>query len=225
MSHADGRAPVRAVVFDFDGVIADTERLHLAAFQQVFASRGWTLSEDAYFDRYLGFDDAGLVGAYLSDEALDLSDLERAALVSAKTEIFRRHLNSPAILFPSAQACIATLAAEFRLAIASGALHHEIEAILVGSGLRELFGPIVASDDVPVSKPAPDPYLAAAAALGVQPASCVAIEDSPAGLEAARTAGMRTVAITTTSPRNLLARADRIIEDLRELTPEMVRGL
>jgi beta-phosphoglucomutase-like phosphatase (HAD superfamily) len=225
MPQQNRRGPVRAVVFDFDGVIADTERLHLAAFQAVFAERGWTLDEAAYSDRYLGYDDEGLVDAYVADRGLTITTDDRKAIVHAKVDAFSRHLGSPEILYPSTRACVALLAERFPLAIASGALHHEIEAILQRAGLRHLFGPIVASDDVALSKPAPDPYLEAARLLGMPTEVCVAVEDSPAGLSAARRAGMRTIAITTTSPRHLLDEADRVIADLAELTPAAVMSL
>jgi beta-phosphoglucomutase len=214
-----------AVVFDFDGVIADTERLHLAAFQEVFAGRGWTLDEAAYFERYLGYDDHGLVAAYAHDAQLSLDGATMAALVRAKVSAVSRHRSSPEVPYSAAGASIAALAREFRLAIASGALHAEIDAILRAGGLRDAFTVLVGADDVAASKPAPDSYLAAARGLGVSPDACVAVEDSAAGVQAARTAGMRVIAITTTSPRQMLADADEIIASLTELTPARIRQI
>jgi beta-phosphoglucomutase-like phosphatase (HAD superfamily) len=216
---------ITAIVFDFDGVIADTERLHLGAFQEVFASRGWSLDEADYFDRYLGYDDDGLVEAYAREQRLALERDDLRDLVRAKTEAFSRHLSSPDILYAGARRAIEALAARYRLAIASGALHREIASILGAAGLRDLFPVIVGADDVSECKPAPGPYLAAAAGLGVEPAACLAVEDSLAGLTAARAAGMRTVAVTTTSPRTALSAADRIVDTLADLTPELVAAL
>jgi len=209
---------VAAVIFDFDGVLADTERLHLAAFQEVFARRGWTLDERTYFDRYLGYDDEGLVVAYARDNALALAENERTTLVEAKTRVFSQHLSSGAVLFPAAHACVTSLAETFRLGIASGALRSEIESILRAGGLLRYFPVIVGADDVEECKPSPVPYLTAASKLGIDPSSCVAIEDSAPGLAAAHAAGMRTIALTTTSPRTLLAAADHIIDSLDELS-------
>jgi beta-phosphoglucomutase-like phosphatase (HAD superfamily) len=217
--------PVSAVIFDFDGVIADTERLHLEAFREVFAARGWPLDERAYFDRYLGFDDEGLVIAYGQDQRLKFKDEDVRTLVEAKTTAFSRHLSSPAIVYGDADACIRALAKRFKLGIASGAQGGEIVAILRAAGLTDLFKVIVAAENVTECKPSPMPYLTAAAKLGVDPADCVAVEDSDAGLEAARAAGMATVAITNTLPRHLLAIADHVIERLEELTPELVASL
>jgi beta-phosphoglucomutase-like phosphatase (HAD superfamily) len=214
-----------AIVFDFDGVIADTERLHLGAFQEVFADRGWQLNESDYFDRYLGCDDRGLVVTYGRDNGIALQREDVEALVAAKASAFSRHLGTGDVLFPGAKAAIEGLAARFSTAIASGALHHEIASILDAAGLIGLFPVIVGADDVATTKPSPEPYLTAALRLGVAPSSCVAIEDSIPGLQAARSAGMRTIAITTTSPGDALTGADRIVRTLAEVTPELVADL
>ncbi len=219
------RPPVAAVIFDFDGVLADTERLHLAAFQDVLGTRGWHLDEATYFDRYLGCDDRGLLVTFARDQRLELGDADIETLVTAKTRAFERRFESGDVLFPSARDCVDRLAARFALAIASGAARAEILAILDAGGLRPRFSAIVSADDVQKTKPSPEPYLTAARRLGIDPAACVAIEDSPPGLEAAHAAGMRAVGITTTLTRDLLARADRVIDDLEEFTPELVEGL
>jgi beta-phosphoglucomutase len=218
-------ARIAALVFDFDGVIADTERLHLRAFQEAFAPRGWTLDEAAYFDRFLGYDDRGVVEAFARERAIALDRADHQRLVAAKTAAFARHLASPDILdilYSGARTRLVELAARYPLAIASGALHGEIVAILAAAGLRDLFRAIVAADDVGATKPSPEPYLTAAARLGVTPAACLAIEDSPPGLTAARAAGMRTVAVATTVPRHALGDADCIIDGIGDLTAEVL---
>jgi HAD superfamily hydrolase (TIGR01509 family) len=216
---------IAAVIFDFDGVLADTERLHLGAFQDVFAARGWSLDEADYFDRYLGYDDEGLVAAFTADRRLSLEESELREIVRAKTAAFSRHLASPEVVYAGARRSVASLAAAFKLAIASGALRHEIASILRAAELADLFPVIIGADDVTECKPSPQPFLAAARALGVAAESCVAVEDSVPGLAAARAAGMRTIAVTTTSPREALAGADRILDSLSELTPDVVHGL
>jgi beta-phosphoglucomutase-like phosphatase (HAD superfamily) len=216
---------IAAVIFDFDGVIADTERLHLGAFRDVFATRGWSLTEAAYFDRYLGCDDHGLVLAYAEDEGLVITREEVEDLVARKTRAFARHLSSPSVLFPGAPAAIRAIAARFPTAIASGALHREIAAMLEAADLLTLFPVIVGADDVTNCKPSPEPYLTAAARLGAAPSRCVAVEDSAAGLQAAQAAGMRTIGLTTTSPADLLAGADRIVSRLADVSPELIDEL
>ena len=113
----------------------------------------------------------------------------------------------------------------FPLGIASGALRHEIESVLDRNGLRDLFQFVVASGDTPSSKPAPDPYLRAAALHRQTPAACLAIEDSRWGIQSARSAGMTCIGITQTYPRAELSDADAIIDSLDELTPAMIGGL
>jgi beta-phosphoglucomutase len=222
MIDAPASSAITTVIFDFDGVLADTEGLHLRAFQDVFARRGWHLDERDYFDRYLGYDDVGLVRAFAREQALGLGEAEIDDLVSAKTALFAHLVEAGNVLFPGAPACIDRLAARFTLGIASGALHAEITSILRGAGLLDRFPVIVAADHVTECKPAPEPYLKAAAALGSDPSRCVAIEDSAAGLAAARAAGMQTIGVTTTSPPHLLVDADRIVESLDRISVEMI---
>lgn len=216
---------ITTVVFDFDGVLADTEGLHLRAFQDVFERRGWMLDERVYFDRYLGYDDLGLVLAFGRENGLDLTDADVARLVADKTTLFAGYLEAGAILFPTAPACIERLSARYALGIASGALKAEITSILDAAGLLDRFPVIVAADDVTACKPAPEPYLKAAAGLGADPARCVAIEDSPAGLAAAKAAGMRTIGLTTTSPRHLLVDADVVLDGLHQVSAVTVASL
>jgi beta-phosphoglucomutase len=215
---------ISAVVFDFDGVLADTERLHLLAFQEVFSAAGWHLEERAYYDRYMGFDDRGAIVEYTRDLGLVPTEHEIGAMTASKAEAFAARLAAGDVLFPGTKACVARLADEFPLAIASGALHSEIVAILTAGGLLDYFPIIVGADDCTSHKPEPEPYLLAAAGLGVDPRGCAAVEDSSWGLAAARAAGMRTIGVTTTSPREALAEADCIISGLHELTAAAVRG-
>jgi beta-phosphoglucomutase-like phosphatase (HAD superfamily) len=219
-------SPVAAVIFDFDGVLADTERLHLAAFRRVFLPRGWDLDEATYFERYLGCDDRGLVESFGRDRGLAIPAADVRTLVDAKGRAFAELVGTGQVMFASTAACVERLAARFPLAIASGALRDEIEAILLGAGLLAHFRTIVAADDVRETKPSPEPYATAASRLGVPPGACVAVEDSAPGLASARAAGMRTISITTTSPRHLLlAGSDRVIDDLAELTVDVVSTL
>ena len=214
-----------AVVFDFDGVLADSEELHLRAFQETFAARGWSLDEREYAERYLGYDDRTTMATYLRDHALPVGSELVDELTHEKALAFDRLLSSASVLYPAAPACVRALEARFPLAIASGSLRAEITGILERAGLLAAFRGIVSAEDVARSKPAPDPYLRAADVLGVRPEDCVAVEDSHWGLDAARDAGMKTIGITTTSQASALSAADRIIGTLDELTPELVQAL
>jgi len=214
-----------AIVFDFDGVLADTERLHLAAFQDVFTSRGWRLDEATYFSRYLGFDDRGLVAEFARDLGVAIVPGDLDAVVRAKSRRFAERLAAGNAMYPAAAACVRRLGARYQLAIASGARRSEIISILDAAGLTPAFRAIVGADDVPRGKPAPDSYGLAAHRLGVEPAQAVAVEDSRWGLQSARAAGLRAIGITTSYPASELAPADAIIASLDELTTSLVEAV
>ena len=214
--------PIAAVVFDFDGVLADTERLHLRAFQDALATRGRSLDERDYFTRLLGYSDRDLVVTLSQESGWTLDQAAIDALLRLKAARYRHHLASGDALYAAAAACVRTLASRYSLAIASGSLHAEIDDILTGAGLRDFFHSVVGAADVTSGKPAPEPYLRAATLLGVPPAAAVAIEDSRWGLESARAAGMRAIGVTTTYPAAQLTGADIVVSSLAEISTEMV---
>ncbi len=214
---------LRAIVFDFDGVIANSEPLHFSAFRDVLHEEGVVLTEAAYYTRYLGYDDVGVFeavgtahGAWTRERVADL-----VARKAVRLEALER---GGSILFPGAAAAIRRASAAMPIAIASGAIGVEIRRVLQRERLMDCFTAIVAAEDAPVNKPAPDPYLRAVALLAdacggrLAPADCVAIEDSRWGLESARAAGLRTVAVTQTYEASALAgAADLIIDSLDAL--------
>jgi beta-phosphoglucomutase-like phosphatase (HAD superfamily) len=122
-------------------------------------------------------------------------------------------------------ACVERLARDFPLGIASGALRHQIETILARVRLDGYFRFVLAAGDTPHSKPWPDPYARAAELHAVRPSECVAIEDSPRGIESAQSAGLKCVGITTSYPTSALAAADRVIGSLDQFTTTLIRGL
>ena len=121
--------PLAGVIFDFDGVLADTERLHLTAYQQVLETTELSLTADDYYARYLGYDDVGVFSALAKDQGVTLGREALARLVAEKGRRFETGVGDEDVLFPDAATCIERLAVTVPLAIASGALHHEIEAI------------------------------------------------------------------------------------------------
>jgi HAD superfamily hydrolase (TIGR01509 family) len=214
---------LRGVVFDFDGVIANSEPLHLQGFREVLAEEGIVLTESEYYARYLGFDDAGVFEALGADRGVAWPEGRVQALVDRKAVRLEVLEREHSVLFPGAAAAIARLAAAGPLAIASGALRNEIARVLAREDLARYFTAVVGAEDTPASKPAPDPYLKAVALLeaaqasGADPAKYVAIEDSQWGLDSARAAGLRTVAVTHTYPVGSLI-ADLTVLSLDELT-------
>jgi beta-phosphoglucomutase len=216
--------PIQAVVFDFDGVLADSEMLHLRVYRELLGPSGVNITTGQYYERYLGSDDEGVFQQIGIDYKLLFGDEEIEMLIDEKARRFEALVASGDVMYPTAAACVRRLGAAWPLGIASGARRSEIELMLRGASLADAFRFIVAAGDTDRGKPAPDPYLRAAALHGVAPAACVAIEDSHAGLESARTAGMRTIAIANTYPRETLD-ADAIIASLDELTPDFLRSL
>ena len=222
---------LQAIVFDFDGVIADSEPLHLKAYQQALAEDGLLLDRDEYFARYLGYDDVGILQALARDRGLAWTDRHITALVARKGTKLQALLEGDEVLFPGAAAFVRAAAAEVPIAIASGAMRHEIVQIVHAAGLGDLFTTIVASGDTPESKPSPAPYLLAVEQL--QQASgrpldrrrCVAIEDSVWGLESARGAGLRCVGVTTSYPAAELTGAELVVGGLTALTLSMLEQL
>lgn len=222
---------LQAIVFDFDGVIADSEPLHLRAFQHTLREHGLQLSPAEYYARYLGFDDVGLIRALAEDRGVNLSEPDVQAFLAHKAATLEQFLQDASVLFPGAAEFIRTAAAEVPVAIASGALRHEIVAILERASLRDAFTAIVASGDTPESKPSPAPYVLAFEQLreftgmDLQPERCVAIEDSRWGLRSARGAGLRCVGVTTSYPPEELEGADLVVGGLSDLNVETLDRL
>ena len=223
--------PLVGVVFDFDGVIADTEGLHLQAYQDVLRAHGMTLSRDDYEARYLGFDDVGVFTTVAAHRGLTLARGELDRMIEAKGRRFAALVDAGGVVFADAPACIERLAGGLVLGIASGALHQEIEDILNGAGLRRHFSAIVAADDVERAKPAPDGYARAVELLSARlgrppsPAGFIAIEDSRWGIEAAVAAGLPCIGVTTTYPAGELSGATAIVAGLADIDRRALAAL
>ena len=223
---------LQAIVFDFDGVIADSERLHLRSYQETLAPEGITISDDDYFERYLGYDDVGVFKAVGRDQGVPMNDARVSDLIARKGERYEALASAGEMLFPGAADFIRAAAAAVPIAIASGALTHEIEELLVRTGLRELFPVIVGADQTERSKPHPDPYQTAFARLRAYsgrdliPWRSVAIEDSRWGLVSAKGADLRCVAVTNTySEAELRADAELVVPGLHALTLDALDAL
>jgi beta-phosphoglucomutase len=224
---------LQAIVFDFDGVIADSERLHLRSYQDILAPEGITISTEDYLAKYLGYDDVGVFKALGRDHDVPMDDTRIADLIARKGERYESLAAAGEMLFPGAADFIrSAVGAGVPIAIASGALTHEIEDVLTRAGLRELFPVIVGADQTERSKPHPDPYQAAFARLRAHTGMdliawrTVAIEDSRWGLVSARDAGLRCVAVTNTYPAaELRADSELVVAGLHALTLEALDAL
>ena len=218
------QSSIAAIVFDFDGVLADSEPIHFRVYRELLAPSGVTLTKEAYCERYLGFDDEGAFRQMAADFKLLLGDEEIEMLIVAKGRRFEEIVSGANVLYPAAVPCIERLGSKWPLGIASGALRADIDVMLKGAHVADRFRFIVAAGDTDQTKPAPDPYLKAAELHGLPPAACVAIEDSRWGLQSAKAAGLRTIAITHTYSRNELS-ADRIVDSLDEVTVAFVESM
>ena len=221
---------LRAIVFDFDGVIANSEPLHLRAYQHVLARYGVALTESDYYARYLGYDDRGAFEAVAAHSGASWSAAQIAEMIRLKAQRLEEVEHDQAILFPGVETAIRTASEAMPIAIASGALGSEIRRALDRADLTRYFTAIVSAEDTRASKPAPDPYLRALALLSsahgpVQPGECVALEDSRWGLLSARAAGLRTVGVAQTYPAETLEPADLIIPSMLAFDLNVLRRL
>jgi beta-phosphoglucomutase len=211
---------LKAIIFDFDGVLADTEPLHFRMFQRVLQDEGLPLSERDYYQKYVGFDDRGCFHAVLSEHGRPAPPETIHRLVERKAAMMLGQITTTNVVYPGVVEFVKTVAGRYRLAIVSGALRHEIELILTTAGMRDDFEHITAAEDVPDGKPAPDGYLHALHSLN-RPApllasECLVIEDTLFGIQAAHAAGMRCLALSTTYPPDRLGIADAVITTLKD---------
>jgi beta-phosphoglucomutase len=217
---------LKAIIFDFDGVIADTEPVHFAAFQTILAGVGIPLTEEDYYSSYLGYDDKGCFTAALTAHGKPAPPKIIEQLVARKGAAYLAQIKAHLVIFPGVRDLIREAAKTHRLAIASGALRHEIEFILDQTGMRKDFEHITSAEDVHQGKPHPAPYVHALAALNrpvagrhgsVMPEDCLVIEDSLPGIRAARAAGMKVLAVANTHTIQDLHEADAVAVSLAEL--------
>jgi beta-phosphoglucomutase len=213
---------LRAVIFDFNGIIVDDEPIHFELFQRVLKEEGIKLTEADYYTRYLGFDDRGAFSTAYREHGRGLSQAKLAQLIERKAAYYQEEIKSKMRVFPGVQRLITELAKKLPLAIASGALRREIEVILSGFGLLAYFRAIVSAEDVTRGKPEPEIFLKALAQLNaafskdhpISPAECLVIEDSKEGIRGARRAGMKCLAVTNSHPAELLDEADGVVGSL-----------
>jgi beta-phosphoglucomutase len=222
---------LQAIIFDFDGVIANSEPLHLRAFQLALAEEGITLTPSEYYARYLGFDDVGAFQAIAADRGMATTQRKIGALVARKGALMQEMMHADSVLFPGVKDFVHAASAAVPIGIASGALRHEILEILEAAGLRELFVVIVAAGDTREGKPSPAPYrlalesLCGATSRPLDARRCVAIEDSRWGLDSAQGAGLRCVGVTTSYPAHELPGAELVVPGLHALTIPMLDRL
>jgi HAD superfamily hydrolase (TIGR01509 family) len=227
---------LRAVLFDFNGVLVDDEPIHFEAFQRVLGEEGIELTAEEYYSRYLGFDDRGCFAAVLAaaGEPATVPGLMR--LITRKSTYYQERIRERGYpLFPGAEELVRELAAAGRmLGIVSGALRGEVDGALRQFGLSGFFKAVVTAEDVAEGKPHPEGYLRALEGLNsipplperlLHPHEILAVEDSPAGLAAAAEAGFVTLGVAQSFPAAELGGADAVTGGLRGLTLPRLEAL
>lgn len=212
--------PFRAVIFDMDGVIVDSEPHHERSFRKLFDEIGFGDRHGIHFPDYYGRSDKALLDDFIAvhqpvqtfEEMLDRRHRHLVELLRAEQPIF-----------PGLPEIVEECAARWPIAVASGSLHAVIDEVLGMKSLRRHFSAIVSSQDVPRGKPHPDIFLRAAELLETAPEDCVVIEDSDAGVTAASAAGMQSIAITNSFARERLGHATVVVDTYVELK-EKLRG-
>jgi beta-phosphoglucomutase len=222
---------LRAVIFDFNGIIVDDEPIHFELFQKVFAEEAIELTQDAYYARYLGFDDRGAFSFGYREHNRSLSHDKLAELIERKAVYYQEAIHNHVAIFPGVKSLVVDLAENLPLAVASGALRNEIETILTTAGLIDHFKVIISAEDVERGKPEPDIFLKALASLNqqngnaIQASDCVVIEDSKEGIKGARAAGMKCLAVTNSHPAELLKEANAVVKTLETVTVDFLNSL
>jgi HAD superfamily hydrolase (TIGR01509 family) len=224
-------ANLRAIIFDFDGVVADSEPTHLVVFQRVLGEMGFFLSPEEYYAEYLGYDDKGCFRAFLTAHGQSPSDKTIDDLVAGKARAYLDHIKQNLIIFPGVRELVREAASSHRLAIASGALRNEIEYVLECAGIRKEFEHITSAEDVRHGKPDPEPFVHALDSLNravkpgqnrLAPDDCLVIEDSIPGIRAAQAAGMKVLAVANTHTAQDLREADALTRSLADVRlPEL----
>jgi len=212
----------KSVIWDMDGVIADTAPFHLSAWQEVFQERGVKFTKED-FRHSFGQRNDTIIRKTLGEET---SQEEIDAISGKKEASFRRRIRRNLKPLPGVIKLITSLEEQgFKMALASSAPIENIQLLNTGLGIDNYFQTIISDKDVTEGKPSPQGFLLAAQRLGVKPRNCVVIEDAVAGVTAAKRAGMHCLAITNTHPRRSLKEANLIVDTLEGVSINDIEGL
>jgi beta-phosphoglucomutase len=215
---------VKVVIFDFDGVIADSEPSHFAATNKVLEQFGVQLDKDQYYTSYLGYTDTEMFEAIRDKFELNIDAPQIEMLIDQKGIFFEQIIKHAEHLIEGIPQFIKMLnTGGMKIGIYSGASRDDIDLMLEDSGFADCFDVIVCADDVEKGKPDPEGYLKALELINkkykseIKPAQCIVIEDSQWGIVAAKKAGMKIIGITNSYPANELEDADLIIDSVSDL--------
>jgi beta-phosphoglucomutase len=225
---------IKAIFFDFNGVIIDDETIQMKAYRDVLSPHEIALTEELYFAA-LGMDDRTFVQSMFAHAKKPLSDQMLEEVLGAKTELHRQMIEDELPLFPCVLTFLKATSREFQIGLVSMANLLEVGYVFQRANLTPLFSVIVTAEDASACKPAPDCYLAGLTKLNEKrqrdrmlpllASECLSIEDSPPGIQSARAAGMRTLGVTNTVSELALreAGADVVTRSLADWTVDAVK--
>lgn len=223
---------LKAIIFDFNGVILDDEPLHFEAMRDAVADLGIQLTREDYWNKYLPFDDTECLETVCRDHSFELNEATRREALARKARNYQQQLRGGFPLFSGAAQLVQAAAGRYPLALASGARRTEIESALESTGLRRYFTVIVAAEDFVLGKPNPESFLLALEWLNaardttpILPGECLVIEDSVGGVRGARAAGMACMAVTSSYPREALSAANRVVSTLEDIQLDSLNAL
>jgi HAD superfamily hydrolase (TIGR01509 family) len=224
---------LRAIIFDFDGILVNSEPLILKLFQEMAAREGWALTDEEYYRDYLALDDRAIIERLYRTNGRYLTTDRRNELLAWKMRAYEQIIHDGLPPLPGAVEFVLSAAQYFPLAIASGSLRAEIEHLLEKLGLREKFAVMATADDCERSKPDPEIYLKALSRLQelpqlhaplLQAGECLAIEDAPLGVVAAQAAGMKCLALAHSRPQAELQHADWVARQFADVDLQIIRA-
>ena len=225
---------IKAIFFDFNGVIIDDEMIQLKSYKEVLRGHGIDLTEEMYFAG-LGMDDQTFMRTIFGKAGKPLTDELLGSVIQEKTAVHRETVKDELPFFPGVLTFVKATAREFQLGLVSMSNKTEVAYVFERAKLAPLFSVVVTAEDTTLCKPAPDCYVCGLTKLNEQrqrermlplvPAECLAIEDAPPGVESARAAGMRTLGVTNTVGDAALraAGAEVVTQSLSDWTPDAVR--
>jgi beta-phosphoglucomutase len=225
---------LRAIIFDFNGIIIDDEPLHYRSMRDIVAPLGIEISMEEYWNRYLPFDDEACLDAICKDYSIHLDQPRRQEMLGNKNKLYHQMLQNQYPLFPGVSDLVEAAGQKYPLAIASGARREDIEHTLAATGLLKYFSVVVGAEDFELGKPHPESFLLALERLNavldgksapIQPRECLVIEDSVGGVGGARAAGMFCLAVSNTYSRERLQAANQVVASLQEVNVLMIEKI
>jgi len=210
---------MKIIIFDFDGVILDSENSHFIAFNEGLKNLNINISEDEYYSKYISLDDRGVITNVVNDKNISVTNEEIDMIIKNKNDYFESRLIDNSKLFPGVEELIIQLSKNFVLSIGSGANRSEIIKTLKNNNIYDYFEIIVSADEVNNPKPNPETYNRVLDNINTDfnINEIIVIEDSPGGIEAAKSAGLKCIAITNTFDNEELGKADIIVSNYEDI--------